>query len=58
MDSIAIADIGRFASELVEYAEQNAKTFMKQIREKKMWEDDGEAELKQAIEDFKKVFAQ
>ena len=58
LDSVAVADIGRFTDELVEYAEQNAKTFLKQIREKKMWEDDGEAELKQAIEDFKKVFAQ
>jgi len=29
---------------------------MKQVREKKMWEDDGEAELKQAIGDFKKGF--
>lgn len=56
MDSVPTADIGRFASELVEYAEQNAKTFLKQVREKKMWEDDGEAELKQAIEDFKAVF--
>jgi F-type H+-transporting ATPase subunit alpha len=58
LDSIPVADIGRFQTELVEYAETNAKTFIKQIREKKMWEDDGEAELKQAIEDFKKVFAQ
>ena len=57
MDSIAVADIGRFQTELIEYVEQNAKTFMKQVREKKMWEDDGEAEIKQAIEDFKKVFA-
>ncbi len=57
LDSIAVADISRFTTELVEYAEQNAKTFLKQIREKKMWEDDDEAELKQAIEDFKKMFA-
>ena len=58
LDTVPVADIIRFQSELVEYAEQNAKTFLKQVREKKMWEDDGEAELKQAIEDFKKVFAQ
>ncbi len=57
LDSVAVADIGRFTTELVEYVEQNAKTFLKQVREKNMWEDDGEAELKQAIEDFKKVFA-
>ena len=58
LDSIPVAKIGEFEKGLVEYVEQNAKTFLKQVREKKMWEDDGEAELKQAIEDFKKVFAQ
>ncbi len=57
LDSIPVAKIGEFEKGLVEYVEQNAKTFLKQVREKKMWEDDGEAELKQAIEDFKKVFA-
>ena len=57
LDSIPVAKIGEFEAGLTEYAEQNAKTFLKQVREKKMWEEDGEAELKQAIEDFKKVFA-
>ncbi len=57
LDSIPVVKISEFEAGLIEYAEQNAKSFMKQIREKKMWEDDGEAELKQAIEDFKKVFA-
>ncbi|MEI8130052.1 MAG: F0F1 ATP synthase subunit alpha [bacterium] len=56
LDSIPVVKIGEFEKGLVEYVEQNAKTFLKQVREKKMWEDDGEAELKQAIEDFKKVF--
>ncbi len=56
MDSIAVADIQRFQTELIEYVESNAKTFMKQVREKKMWEEDGEAELKSAIEEFKGVF--
>ena len=57
LDSVPVAKIGEFQDGLIEYTEQNAKTFMKQVREKKMWEDDGEAELKQAIDDFKKVFA-
>jgi F-type H+-transporting ATPase subunit alpha len=57
LDDVAVADVSRFEKELAEYAETNAKTFLKQIREKKMWEEDGEAELKQAIEDFKKVFS-
>ncbi|MBP6884365.1 MAG: F0F1 ATP synthase subunit alpha [Candidatus Pacebacteria bacterium] len=56
-DSIPVADIQRFQTELVRYVELNAKNFLRQVREKKMWEDDGEAELKQVIEDFKKTFA-
>lgn len=56
LDDVAVSDISRFEAELAEYVETNAKTFMKQIREKKMWEDDGEAELKAAIESFKTVF--
>jgi F-type H+/Na+-transporting ATPase subunit alpha len=56
LDDVAMDKIKAFEAGIIEYAEQNAKTFMKQIREKKMWEDDGEAELKQAITDFKKIF--
>ena len=56
LDTVPVADIGRFQSELVEYAETNAKTFLSQVREKRMWEDDGEAELKKAIESFKASF--
>ena len=57
LDNIAIEKIKAFEAGLIEYAESNAKKFMSQVREKKMWEDDGEAELKQAIADFKKMFA-
>ncbi len=57
LDDVAISNIGRFQTEFIEYAETNAKTFLKQVREKKMWEDDGEAELKSALENFKKIFA-
>lgn len=56
IDDIAVNKISEFQAGLVEYAETNAKTFLKQVREKKMWEDDGEAELKQAIGDFKAGF--
>ncbi len=56
IDDIAVAKISEFQAGLVEYAETNAKTFLKQVREKKMWEEDGEAELKQAIGDFKAGF--
>lgn len=56
IDDIAVAKLAEFQAGLVEYAETNAKTFLKQVREKRMWEDDGEAELKQAITDFKAGF--
>jgi F-type H+-transporting ATPase subunit alpha len=56
MDDVPVAKIKEFEAGLIEYAEMNAKTFISQVREKKMWEDDGEAELKQAITDFKKGF--
>jgi F-type H+-transporting ATPase subunit alpha len=56
VDNVPVAELSKFQAGLVEYAETNAKTFLKQVREKKMWEDDGEAELKQAITDFKSGF--
>jgi F-type H+-transporting ATPase subunit alpha len=56
IDDIVIEKIKAFEAGLIEYAESNAKKFMSQVREKKMWEDDGEAELKTAITDFKKMF--
>jgi F-type H+-transporting ATPase subunit alpha len=56
VDNVPVAELSKFQAGLVEYAETNAKTFLKQVREKKMWEDDGEAELKQAIVDFKAGF--
>jgi F-type H+-transporting ATPase subunit alpha len=56
MDDVPVAKIKEFEAGLTEYAATNAKTFLKQVTEKKMWEDDGEAELKQAIGDFKTGF--
>jgi len=56
LDDVPVSDIGRFEKELVEYAETNAKKFLKQVREKKMWEEDGENELKSVIESFKSGF--
>ncbi len=57
MDDVAIEKIRAFEAGLIEYAEQNAKTFMSDIRKDKMWSDAGEEEFKQAIGDFKKIFA-
>ena len=56
MDEIPVAQIKAFEAGLVAYAASNAKTFLKQVTEKKMWDDAGEAELKQAIGDFKAGF--
>ncbi len=57
LDDVSISDISKFQNELINYCEDNARVFLKQVREKKMWEDDGEAELKAAIESFKGVFS-
>jgi F-type H+-transporting ATPase subunit alpha len=56
VDGISIEKIKEFESNLVEYVEINAKNFMKEIIENKMWTDKGEEELKVAIQDFVKSF--
>ncbi len=56
MDDVAVDKIKAFEEGLVDYAERNAKNFIKEVIEKKMWTDDGEAELKKAITDFKSAF--
>ena len=57
MDDIIIDKIREFEEGLVNYVENNAKKFFKEIKETKMWTDTGENELKKAIEDFKSSFA-
>ncbi|HEU0085933.1 MAG TPA: F0F1 ATP synthase subunit alpha [Candidatus Paceibacterota bacterium] len=56
MDDVAIDRIKEFENGLIEYAENNAKTFFKEVREQKMWTEKGEEELKNAISEFKKNF--
>ena len=56
LDEVPVDRIKEFEAGLVAYAENNAKTFLKDIRETKMWTDAGEAELKQAIGDYKAGF--
>jgi F-type H+-transporting ATPase subunit alpha len=56
LDDVEVSEIKNFEKGLLEYTENNAKTFIKQVNEKKMWEDDGEEELKKAILDFKQGF--
>ncbi len=52
VDSIPLDKIKEFESGLQEYAERNAKVFMKEVTEKKIWSDEGEAEIKKVIEEF------
>ena len=56
LDDIEVSEIKDFEKGLISYVENNAKTFIKQVNEKKMWEDNGEEELKKAISDFKLGF--
>ena len=54
MDDVAVDKIKEFEQGLSNYSERNAKTFYKQIAEKKMWDEKGEEELIKMIGDFKK----
>jgi F-type H+-transporting ATPase subunit alpha len=56
LDDVALDKIKAFEEGLVEYAQSHAKKFMKEVIEKGMWSDDGEAELKKMIEEYKGVF--
>ena len=56
LDSVAIPNISQFEEGLKEYAQKQAKTFYKEVRETKMWTDAGEAELKKVIQEYKDSF--
>ena len=56
MDDVPVDKIKEFEEGLLNYAENNAKKFYKEIIETKMWSEAGEAELKKTIEDFKGGF--
>ncbi len=56
MDDVAVEKIKEFEQGLIDYSENHAKKFHKEVRETNMWTDAGEAELKKAIEDFKSSF--
>ena len=57
MDDVPVEKIKDFEEKLADYAERNAKKFFKEVLEQQMWTDTGEAELKKAIEEFKKSFS-
>ncbi|HEV7701909.1 MAG TPA: F0F1 ATP synthase subunit alpha [Candidatus Paceibacterota bacterium] len=58
IDDVPLEKIKEFENGLSDFTENNAKIFYKEVKEKKMWSDAGEAELKKAIEDFKSGFVQ
>jgi F-type H+-transporting ATPase subunit alpha len=57
LDNIAVADIGRFESELLARIHSKHSSIMDGIRKEKALSKDLEAELKAAIEAFAKTFA-
>jgi F-type H+-transporting ATPase subunit alpha len=57
MDDVPVEKIKKFEEELAEYSEHNAKVFYKEVKEKKMWGEKGEEELKKVIGDFKNNFS-
>ena len=56
MDDVPVEKIKAFEEGLLNYLERNAKTFYKEVTEKQMWTEKGEAELKKAIGEFKNNF--
>jgi len=56
MDDVPLEKIKEFESGLIDYAENKAKVFYKEVTEQKMWTEKGEVELKKVIGDFKSSF--
>jgi F-type H+-transporting ATPase subunit alpha len=56
VDSIEVAQIRRFESELHEYLRRSEASLMKEIRDKKILDDGMAARLGKAIDDFKSSF--
>ena len=57
IDTIAVADVGRFESELLSYLHGKHQGLLDAIRTKKALDGDVEAELKSALDAFTKTFA-
>jgi F-type H+-transporting ATPase subunit alpha len=56
LDSVAVADIRRFESELLDFIGRERKEIFTVISETKQLEDDTVAKMKSAVADFKKQF--
>ncbi len=56
IDDVAVDRLKEFESGLVDYVSSHAKNFMTEIREKGMWSDAEEENLKKAIGEYKGTF--
>ncbi|OGI71488.1 F0F1 ATP synthase subunit alpha [Candidatus Nomurabacteria bacterium RIFCSPHIGHO2_02_FULL_37_45] len=56
MDDVSVEKIKEFEQGLIDYSENNAKTFYKEIRDAKMWTEKSEEQLKKIIIEFKSSF--
>jgi F-type H+-transporting ATPase subunit alpha len=56
IDDVAVGDVGRFQHDLVEFVRTRYGALLAQIAQKKQITDDGRAELKRAIAEFKERF--
>ncbi|WP_432574061.1 F0F1 ATP synthase subunit alpha [Kineococcus sp. SYSU DK005] len=57
LDSVEVADIGRFEREFLEYVKRQHPGVMQGIRETKQFSDGAKAELQQAVDAFKPQFS-
>ena len=57
LDSVPVADVGRFESEFIEHLKASKSTILTDIRESQKLSEDTQAKLDSTIADFKKGFA-
>jgi F-type H+-transporting ATPase subunit alpha len=57
LDSVPVADVGRFETEFIEHLKASKSTILTDIRESQKLSEDAEAKLASTIADFKKGFA-
>jgi F-type H+/Na+-transporting ATPase subunit alpha len=56
LDDVPVEKIKEFEKGLLSWTEGHTKKFRREVKEKNMWTEAGEAELKKTIEDFKTSF--
>jgi F-type H+-transporting ATPase subunit alpha len=57
LDSVPVADVGRFESEFIEHLKASKSTVLTDIRESQKLSEETQAKLESSIADFKKGFA-